>query len=89
MSITIDGGMYLPFMDGNWDGHWEYDMNSTDSRDRLSDLLDGGQHMDDHTMTNGRAYRCETDLPCKRMLEHVAKNDFRHPELSRLRLGKN
>ena len=88
LNITTEGGLYLPRMDGSGDAHWEYDMN-VDSRDRLSDLLDGGQHTDDHTKHSRRRYRFETDLPCKRMLEHVAKNGFRRPELSRLRLGKN
>ena len=47
-NIVSEGGLYLPRMDSKCDAQWEYDLD-VQSKDRLADLLDGGQHTDDHT----------------------------------------
>ena len=46
-NIVLKGGYSLPRMDCSGGG-WEYDM-SENSPDRLSRMLDGGMHADDHT----------------------------------------
>ena len=43
-------------------------MDVINSGDRMVDLLDGGQHMDDHAMNQRRKYRYKKDMPCNVML---------------------
>lgn len=74
-SITTDGGLFLPRLDRNGDAHWEYDMTEING-DRMTELLDGGQHMDDHTINQRRIYRYEKDL------HSFIKNGYRRPEIS-------
>ena len=77
-------------MDKNNEAHWEYNMNVEHSRDRVLDLLDAGQHMDDHTMLARRKYWwAVSDLPCKVMLKDFAHNAYKRPEISRMRMSKN
>ena len=89
VNITTEGGLYLPRMDKNDNAHWKYDMNVVHSRDRVLDLLDGGQHTDDHTKQERRKCRREYDLPCKVMLRDFAENAYKRPEISTMRLINN
>jgi hypothetical protein len=52
-NITMEGGLFLPRMDNNKDAFWECDYNAQSHGDRLDGLLDGGAHMDDHTIRGG------------------------------------
>ena len=48
-SIVVEnGGLYLPRVDAGGDVSWEYDVQ-INSLDRLTALMDGGDHRDDHT----------------------------------------
>lgn len=75
-------------MDHNGDAHWEYDMNTVQSRDSVLDLLDGGHHTDDHNPGQHRMFRYKTDLQCKTMLRDFAIKDYKRPEISKMRLSK-
>ena len=77
--------MFLPRIDHSGEAYWEYDMSIANSRDRLGELLDGGQHMDDHTRAQRRKYRYDTDLPCHRMLDSFLKNHYHRPEIRNVR----
>jgi len=55
----------------------------------VEELLDGGHHMDEHTMSQRRQYHYESDLPCRRILADVAKNDYQRPPLSKSRMQVN
>lgn len=76
-NITIrEGGLFLPRMDGNT-GVWSYSAN-----DRLSDLLDGGDHQEDHRAEDRRArriYNRGIDMPNAMMLSHVTLNRYTRP----------
>jgi hypothetical protein len=47
----MEGGLFLPRMENNREAFWEYDLSGAD---RLSALLDGGDHTDDHTPNKRR-----------------------------------
>ena len=64
-------------------------MNVVHSRDRVLDLLDAGQHTDDHTDQERRKYRRASILPCKVMLRDFAENAYKRPEISRMRMSKD
>ena len=85
VNIVSEGGLYLPRLDASGQGEWQYDMNLAHSRDRVQDLLDGGQHMDDHTRSASRKYRRERDLPCHVMLRDFVLKHYHRPEISRMR----
>lgn len=85
MNITMDGGLFFPRMDNRRDAVWEYDYN-INSADRMDDLLDGGEHTEDHTTAQRRKYRHDKDLPCHRILADVCKHDYERPEPSRRRM---
>lgn len=74
--IMLDGGMLLPRIDGRDADKWVYDS----AHDRLDDLLDGGEHCDDHTYDDRRKYRHEIDLPNERILEHIVAEGHRRPD---------
>ena len=80
-NITLGGGLFLPRMDKNKEFYWECDDNPLSQKDRLDELLDGGNHMDDHTRNHRRKYRFDQDLPCHKILQHVIKYDYRRPAL--------
>ena len=76
-NITIrEGGLFLPRMDGNT-AVW-----SCSDNDRLSDLLDGGEHQEDHHRDNRRSrriYNSAIDLPNALMLNHVTLGRYTCP----------
>ena len=77
-------------MDKNNEAHCEYDMNVEHSQDRVPDLLDTVQQIDDHTMLARRKYWwAVSDLPCKVMLKDCARNAYKRPEISRMRMSKS
>ncbi|KAL7526717.1 hypothetical protein ACHAWF_001886 [Thalassiosira exigua] len=88
LNITTDGGLFLPRIDKSGDAYWQYDMDIVGSRDRLGDLLDGGQHMDDHSRESRRKYRFDTGLPYKRMLDSFVKKHYHRPEIKNIRSRK-
>jgi hypothetical protein len=83
----MSGGLHLPCIDNNGEAHWSYDASS--GLDRLDDLLDGGYHMDDHTRSQRRQYRHETDLPCHKILNYVTMMDYQRPDISRQRMQQD
>ena len=83
-NIAMNGGLHLPRMDNNGGAYWSYDASG--GLDRLNDLLDGGFHMDDHTRSQRRQYRRQTDLPCHSILNYVRMMDYQRPDISRQRL---
>ncbi|KAL3793253.1 hypothetical protein HJC23_000795, partial [Cyclotella cryptica] len=68
---------------------WDSVTESGGGADRLDDLLDGGEHMDDHTRDQRRVYRAERDLPCYRILDYFYEQSLERPELSAQRLANN
>ena len=80
-NIGGSGGIYLPRLDGERD-HWEYDMAER-SRDRINDLLDGGNHREDVTDSMRRAHqRNDTTLPNASMLSMVEERGYKRPRSS-------
>jgi hypothetical protein len=55
------------------------------SLDRLTALMDGGDHRDDHTKSARRKFRRNTDIPCFTILEIVKKNMYQRPNRSSYR----
>ena len=81
-SILLDGGCRLPRMDRSQD-NWRYDMG-TDSPDRLTHLLDGGDHREDHSQELRRRLRRFTgSLPCQSILRRVTQLGVTRPSRSR------
>lgn len=74
-NIMVEGGMSLPRIDGDdaVDNVWRYE-----AADRLDDLLDGGDHMDDHSADDRRRYR-NYFLPRQMIHQHIELNGFRRP----------
>ena len=85
-NISLQGGLFLPRMDNNKNAFWECDLNVATQHDRLDGLLDGGAHMDDHTMSQRRVYRAETDLPCHRILSYCEALNLERPDYSTRRM---
>eukprot|EP00970_Alexandrium_tamarense_P016091 scaffold6106_cov134-Alexandrium_tamarense.AAC.2 len=79
-NIMMDGGVLLPRIDrvdGDDDTvRWMYD----DAEDRLNALLDGGEHMDDHTDNDCQRYRREV-TPRHLIHNYIAENGFRRPPI--------
>ena len=76
--VVINGGLYLPRVDACGDASWEYDVRNN-SLDRLTALMDGGDHRDDHTQNARRKFRRNTDLPCFTILQVVKNNNYQRP----------
>jgi hypothetical protein len=76
--VVINGGLYLPRVDACGDVSWEYDVR-INSLDRLTALMDGGDHRDDHTQNARRKFRRNTDLPCFTILQVVKNNNYQRP----------
>ena len=87
-NITMEGGLFLPRMDNNKDAFWECDYNAQSHGDRLDGLLDGGAHMDDHTMYQRRKYRADTDLPCHKILQYCERLNLQRPDYSSRRMER-
>ena len=76
-NIMMEGGLVLPRIDRD-DGsenRWRYE-----AEDRLDSLLDGGQHMDDHSDVDRRRYRYRNELPRQSIHDYIASNEFRRPD---------
>ncbi len=86
MNVTVQSGLNIPTMVNRSEAFGEYDDAVDDMEGRLNEILDGGHHMHDHTRTQRRKYRHDRDLPCHRILEDCANNDYRRPPLSARRL---
>lgn len=89
INITTEGGLFLPRLDNSGAYVWDSVTESGGGADRLDDLLDGGEHMDDHTRDQRRVYRAERDLPCYRILDYFYEQSLERPELSAQRLANN
>ena len=89
INITTEGGLFLPRLDNSGAYVWDSVTESCGGADRLDDLLDGGEHMDNHTRDQRRVYRAERDLPCYRILDYFYEQSLERPELSAQRLANN
>jgi hypothetical protein len=66
-NIIMEGGLVLPRIDRD-DGsgnRWRYE-----EENRLDNLLDGGQHMDDHSGIDCPQYRYRNELPRQSIHEY-------------------
>eukprot|EP00970_Alexandrium_tamarense_P010966 scaffold2294_cov105-Alexandrium_tamarense.AAC.2 len=73
----MEGGLVLPRIDRD-DGsenRWRHE-----AEDHLDTLLDGGQHMDDHSDVDRRRYRYRNELPRQSIHDYIASNEFRRPD---------
>ena len=52
----------------------------------MDGLLDGGAHMDDHTIGQRRRYRADVDLPCYKILEYCESLNLERPDYSTKRM---
>ncbi|EJK44605.1 hypothetical protein THAOC_36845 [Thalassiosira oceanica] len=85
-SIVLDGGCPLPRMDESQD-NWRYDTGAN-SADRLSHLLDGGDHRDDHSPNlRQRFRRVMSRLPCQSILRRVTELAVTRPSRSTGRMS--
>lgn len=89
INITMEGGLFMPRLDSSGGYVWYSETESGINNNRLDELLDGREHMDDHTEYQRRLYRAERDLPCYRILDHFTCNDLERPDLSAARLARN
>ena len=75
-NIMMEGGMVLPRIDNVGDYFWDYDTD----HDRLDEVLDGGDHYDDHSRDVRRRFRRLVDLPIHLIHQHVIDSGARRPE---------
>jgi hypothetical protein len=78
-AIFLSGGLLLPRIDGDGDGDatWSYNEHN----DRVTGLLDGGEHEDDYSRQQELSlFRRNVHLPYKVLLSHVLANKFTSPE---------
>ena len=78
--IVQEGGLFLPRMDRN-SNSWSYQTGV----DRLTGLLDGGDHSDDYDSQNDtvrRPFRCANQLPNQVILDYVKENNLRRPKFN-------
>ena len=88
-NIMKEGGMYRPRIDDDGEAAWAYHFDLSSS-DRVSDLLDGGDHTEDHNRGQRRQYRRgryrrEAHLPRDLIYRVVCDNGFKRPPRSSLR----
>ena len=83
-NILKEGGIYRPRLDDDGEATWSYDFQE-DSFDRLTGLLDGGAHQDDHARSERRKYKRNKHLPCFAILEEVREKGHRRPPRSQRR----
>ena len=81
VNIAKAGGMYRPRIDEDGDAVWSYDYQE-DSQDRLTAMLDGGDHQDDHVRGDRRTYRWHKHLPRAAILKVVREGGHRRPARS-------
>jgi hypothetical protein len=76
-NIIMEGGLVLPRIDrDNGSGNrWRYE-----EEDCLDNLLDGGQHMDDHSNVDSRQYLYHNELPRQWIHEYIVLNEFPRPD---------
>ncbi|KAL7475863.1 hypothetical protein ACHAW6_001761 [Cyclotella cf. meneghiniana] len=82
---TMDGGLFLPRLDHSS----AYFCQCDSENDRLDSLLDGGDHVDNHTRDQRRLYRVERDLPGNRILDTFTEQSVEHPDLSSRRIASH
>ena len=90
IDITMQGGIDLesPSQDGNGNENVEVVENVEDDGDdgtyrtmrRVDDLLDGGQHRDDHSPNWARLPN-QTSLPFWSMLTYIEQQGFQRPSI--------
>ena len=56
INITVEGGLFLPRLDSSEGYVWDSETESGGNNDRLDELLDGGERMDDHALYKRRLY---------------------------------
>ena len=83
-NIVREGGIYRPSMDKDGNATWSYDFQES-SKDRLSSILDGGDHHDDHSREDRRKYRYRKHLPRDAILRKVRNGGHGRPPRSRSR----
>lgn len=74
-NISNGGGINLPRIDDN--ETWRYD--HVGGCDRLNSLLDGGQHMEDHSRESRRSCRYTEHLPADIMLAKIEDHGYQRP----------
>jgi hypothetical protein len=74
-NISNRGGIDLPMIDDN--ETWRYD--HVGGCDRLNSLLDGGQHMEDHSREDRRVCRYTEHLPADVMLAKIEEHGYQRP----------
>ena len=78
-NIMREGGMYRPKIDDDGEAVWTYDLDE----DRVNELLDGGEHQDDHAREERRRYRQSRHLPRSRIFTVVSRGGYNRPSRSR------
>ena len=75
MNITLEGRLFIladdTLQDTIQESNWTID-NNTNGMDKL---LNGGHHIDDHTMAHRRWWDFDRDKPCHHILKDCAKKD--------------
>jgi hypothetical protein len=71
MNIAIEGGIALPNFDNGIDG----------IGDRVEELMDGGDHLEDVHCHDRRRYDGENDLPVYKMLDIIENSGYCRPEV--------
>jgi hypothetical protein len=71
MNIAIEGGIELPNLDDGGDS----------SGDRIDELMDGGDHLEDVYRPDRRQYEGENSLPVHEMLKMIENGGYRRPEV--------
>jgi hypothetical protein len=76
-AIFLSGGLLLPRIDGDGDATWSYH----EQDDRVTGLLDAGDHGEDYNRQQQNSkFRRNDHLPYKLLLSHVTQNKFTRPE---------
>ena len=83
-NIVREGGIYRPSMDKDGNATWSYDFQES-SKDRLSSILDGGDHHGDLSREDHRKYRYRKHLPRDAILRKVRNGRHGCPPRSRSR----
>ena len=71
MNIAIEGGIALP----------NFDNGNNSISDRIEELMDGGDHLEDVYRPDRRRYDGENSLPVHDMLKMIENGGYRRPEV--------
>jgi hypothetical protein len=73
INITVHGGLNIPRMENQEDVFWEFHLTMEDMPGSMNEILEGGHHIKDHTMSQRWKNRYDQDMPCYRIIEDRAK----------------